>query len=130
MIATRSPKFVVMMVGINDRKQMRESVPPGQRVVKPGQEPADKAARELDQPAPDRSETPAVTAPETTFPGANRAVEFRTDAWSQAYIRRIDDTIAEDLRGAGVLGGAAAIARGEIRPGHPVSQRTLSQPRR
>ena len=101
MIAAHSPKFVVMMVGINDRKQMREPVAPDQRVVKPGQEPADKAARELDRPAPDGSEPPAVSAPETTFPGANRAVEFRTDAWSQAYIRRVDDTIAS-LKSSGV----------------------------
>jgi uncharacterized protein len=93
MIAAQNPRFVVMMVGINDRKQIREQVSP-QRGVKPAPEPAGKALIGHDTPAPAGPETPAATAPETTVPGGNRAVEFRTDAWSEAYIRRIDETIA------------------------------------
>jgi uncharacterized protein len=94
MIAANNPRFVVMMVGLNDRQQIREQAAPPQRVVKPAPEPAGKAALEHDRPAPEGPETPAATAPETTVPGGNRAVEFRTDAWSEAYIRRIDETIA------------------------------------
>jgi hypothetical protein len=94
LIAAQNPRFVVMMVGVNDRKQIREQVAPPQRVVKPAPAPAGKAALEHDRPAPEGSETPAATGPETTVAGGNRAVEFRTDAWSEAYIRRIDDTIA------------------------------------
>ena len=94
MSAAHSPRFVVMMVGINDRKPTREQAAPPQRVVKPAPEPGGKAELEHDRPAPEEPETPAATAPETTAPGGNRAVEFRTDAWSEAYIRRIDETIA------------------------------------
>ncbi len=93
MIAANNPRFVVMMVGINDRMQIREQVSP-QRIVKPAQEPAGKAALEHDRPAPEGPEMSAATAPGTTVPGGNRAVEFRSDAWSEAYIRRIDETIA------------------------------------
>jgi hypothetical protein len=94
LIAAYNQRFVVMMVGINDRKQIREQAAPPQRSVKPAPEPAGIAALEHDRPAPEGSETPAATAPETTVPGGNRAVEFRSDAWSEAYIRRIDETIA------------------------------------
>jgi len=94
LIAANNPRFVVMMVGINDRKPTREQAAPPQRVVKPAPEPGGKAELEHDRPAPEGPETPAATAPETTVPGGNRAVEFRTDAWGEAYIRRIDETIA------------------------------------
>jgi hypothetical protein len=101
MITGQKPKFVLMMVGINDRRQMREAaqVAPAARGAKPAPPPVeDAAALELDKPAPD---TPAIMAPEPAAPGGNRTLEFRTDAWSEAYIRRIDDTIAA-LKTSGV----------------------------
>ena len=102
MIAGQKPKFVLMMVGINDRRQIRETAQVAQ-AVKPTPPPAeDPAALELDKSAatPDKPvETPAITAPAT--PGGNRTLEFRTDAWSEAYIRRIDDTITA-LKTSGV----------------------------
>jgi len=104
MIASQKPKFVLMMIGVNDRKQIREAaqVAPAPRVAKPAPQPADGAALELDKPAPDKpAEIPAIMAPEPTAPGGNRTLEFRTDAWSEAYIRRIDDTIAS-LKTSGV----------------------------
>jgi hypothetical protein len=76
MIAVQKPKFVLMMIGLNDRKQIRE-------------------ATQSDKPA----ETATITEPATA--GGNRALDFRTDAWSDAYIRRIDDTIAS-LKTSGV----------------------------
>jgi len=104
MIAGQKPKFVLMMVGINDRRQIREAAQVAQapRVVKPAPSPVeDPATLELDKPAPDKPETPAIAAPEPAAPGGNRTLEFRTDAWSEAYIRRIDDTIAA-LKTSGV----------------------------
>jgi uncharacterized protein len=104
-IAGQKPKFVLMMIGINDRRQIREAaqVAPAARAVKPAPQPAeDSASLELDKPAPDKAaETPTFMAPEPTTPGGNRTLEFRTDAWSEAYIRRIDDTIAA-LKTSGV----------------------------
>ncbi len=103
LIASQKPKFVLMMIGINDRRRLRETGPAAQtsRAVKPAPPTvADGAALELDKPAPDNPrETPAVAAPEP--PAVNRNLEFRSDAWSEAYSRRIDDTIAA-LKTSGV----------------------------
>src|SRR3984893_13842203 len=105
LIAAQKPKFVLMMVGINDRRQFRETgqVAPAARTVKPApQRVDDPAALELDKSSPEKpNETPAVVAPEPTTPVGNRTLEFRTDAWSEAYIRRIDDTITA-LKTSGV----------------------------
>jgi uncharacterized protein len=103
LIAAQKPKFVLMMVGINDRRQFRETAQPAQipRAAKPAA-PAvdDPAALELDKPAPEKpNEAPPVAAPAS--PAGNRNLEFRSDAWSEAYARRIDDTIAA-LKTSGV----------------------------
>jgi lysophospholipase L1-like esterase len=103
LIAAQKPKFVLMMIGINDRRQFRETSQAIQasRVTKPAPPPAeDPAGLELDRPAPEKpNEAPAVAAP--VAPAGNRNLEFRSDAWSESYIRRIDDTIAA-LKTSGV----------------------------
>jgi uncharacterized protein len=100
MIAAQRPKFVVMMIGLNDRRQIKEAVQPAR--AKPAINPdANDPGRELDnaeaRPAPEA----AAAASEPPTPGGIRTYEFRTDAWSEAYIRRIDDIIAA-LKTAGV----------------------------
>jgi hypothetical protein len=102
MIAAQKPKFVVMMIGLNDRKQIREVVQPvrGKPAV-PAPEAIDPASRELDGAEPRPAPEAAAAAPEPTVPGGTKTYEFRSDAWSEAYIRRIDDTIAA-LKTAGV----------------------------
>jgi hypothetical protein len=103
LIAAQKPKFVLMMVGINDRRQFRETVQvaPPARTAKPAPPRVDDpAALELDKPPPEKpNETQPAVAPEPapvvgTKTSELRTLEFRTDAWSEAYIRRIDDTIA------------------------------------
>ena len=98
MIAAQKPKFVVMMIGMNDRRQIKEAPQPVRAKPASSASPdaVDPAARELDTPEP----APA-TAPEAPASRGTKALEFRTDAWSEAYIRRIDDTIAA-LKTAGV----------------------------
>jgi hypothetical protein len=104
LIAAQKPKLVVMMVGINDRRQFRERGQTTQdlRAAKPTpQWIEDSAALEVDRSAGGKpNETPAV-APESARPASNRSLEFRTGAWSEAYIRRIDDTITA-LKTSGV----------------------------
>jgi hypothetical protein len=98
MIAAQKPKFVVMMIGLNDRKQIKEVVQPTR--AKPlGPAMPDPAAQELDTPEP-RPDA-AAAAPEPLNSRGTKAYEFRTDAWSEAYIRRIDDAIVA-LKTAGV----------------------------
>jgi hypothetical protein len=98
MIAAQRPKFVVMMIGLNDHKQIKEVAQPARAKPAP---PAnslanDPAARELDTPEP----APAAP-PEAPASRGTKTYEFRTDAWSEAYIQRIDDSIAA-LKTAGV----------------------------
>jgi uncharacterized protein len=101
MIAAQKPKFVLMMIGLNDRRQIRETAQTV-RNARPAAPPVeDPAALELDRTAPDKPGESAIPAPEPPAPAANRTLEFRTDAWSEAYIRRIDDTVAA-LKTSGV----------------------------
>jgi uncharacterized protein len=97
MIAAQKPKFVVMMIGMNDRRQIKEA-PQAVRakpVASANPDANDPAARELDTPEP-----AAAAAPEPPARGT-KTFEFGTDGWSEAYIRRIDDTIAA-LKTSGV----------------------------
>jgi uncharacterized protein len=101
MIAAQKPKFVVMMIGLNDRRQIKETVQPTR--AKPVVPAVNPDANELDnaeaRPAPEAAA--AAPDPSPPGPGGTKTYEFRTDAWSEAYIRRIDDTIAA-LKTAGV----------------------------
>jgi len=112
MIAAQKPKFVLMMIGINDRRSIRQTAPvPAPAAARNAKSapprPDDPAALELDKPAPDQSSDsaapgqPAAAASASTPPGGNRTLEFRSDAWSEAYIRRIDETLAA-LKTSGV----------------------------
>jgi hypothetical protein len=101
LIASQKPKFVVMMIGLNDRRSIRETVQPTRaKPAQPANPDSDPASRELDEPiakpAPD-----AGAAPDQAAQGTTKTYEFRSDAWSEAYIRRIDDTIAA-LKTSGV----------------------------
>jgi hypothetical protein len=101
-LAAEKPDFVVMMIGINDRRPIREMRPPRPAAARPGQPPQDPAvavdptkAQEGAQP-PALGETPASGEAE-----AARTHEFRTEKWVELYIKRIDETIAA-LKSAGV----------------------------
>jgi uncharacterized protein len=116
LIATQKPKFVLMMVGINDRRQLREVTPVAPRPVAP--KPAAPAApaqnavqaqgedaaatAEQDKPQAAAPAPPPAPAP-ASAPAAPvvRNLEFHTDAWTEAYTRRIDETIAA-LKTSGV----------------------------
>jgi hypothetical protein len=96
MIAASKPKFVLMMIGLNDRRQIRETAQVARPARPAAARPDDPASLELDKTASDKpSEKPADSAAaEPAAPTGNRTFEFRTDAWSEAYIRRIDDMVA------------------------------------
>ncbi len=87
-IAAEKPAYVVMMVGLHDRQQIRER-PPAQR---PAQQPgaADRSAAQ-----------PQIAAPEPQPLRLGAAHEFRSDKWAELYAERIDETIAA-LRTANV----------------------------
>jgi uncharacterized protein len=113
-IAAEKPKFIVMMIGNNDRQLIRERAPVAARPGAPkanAQQPAQQAAAPAPAPAqpdpeqqPDEEkapELPANATPEQVRQAAQGPWEFHTERWELAYIRRVDATIAA-LKSAGV----------------------------
>jgi len=109
-IAAEKPKFIVMMIGINDHQAIRERVP-APRAGKPGAAPGPQpAAGQTAEAAPAPSEdVPDAESPDqaplAAESGRNSSpagpFEFHTDQWEAAYIKRIDATIAA-LKSGGV----------------------------
>ena len=117
-IAAEKPKFIVMMIGNNDRQTIREKAPAVVAVARPG---APKAAAPPAQPGapaaavpaapvdpekqpaeqPEAAELPANLTPEQARTASYGPWEFHTEKWELAYIKRIDATIAA-LKSAGV----------------------------
>src|SRR5262249_241219 len=101
-IAAEKPKFVVMMIGNNDRQTIREKAPP----PAPANAQSIQPPPPLPAPAPDLERQPVEQQhPHTTAAQARQADygpwEFQSEKWERAYIKRIDATIAA-LQGAGV----------------------------
>ena len=111
-IAATKPKFVVMMVGLNDRISIREKIESSGVAAQSGAARQAKPAAEP-KPAPDSEATPADAAdterppaeqaPAAPTPQSSKPVitttryrlhDFHTDEWVELYTKRIDATIA------------------------------------
>jgi uncharacterized protein len=101
-ITAEKPKFIVMMIGNNDRQTIREKAPP----------PAPANAQPIQPPPPvppsrpDLERQPVQQQPSHLPPAQARQEaygpwEFQSEKWEYAYIKRIDATIAA-LKSAGV----------------------------
>jgi hypothetical protein len=102
-IAAERPKFVVMMIGNNDRQSIRQTAaPPVSQPSQPAQ-PAEASSA----PPPDLQRQPleqqqhSHPTPTQARQAAYGQWEFQTEKWEAAYIKRIDATIAA-LKSAGV----------------------------
>ena len=108
LIAAEKPKFIVIMIGNNDRQQIRERIPPAS--TKPDaargnahQQPA-AATPGVPPPPVDAEQQPtersqAAGQPDHMTAGQVRQAsygpwEFHTEKWEAAYIKRVDATIA------------------------------------
>ncbi len=110
-IAQTKPKFIVMMLGLNDRVSIRDRVPtpaaPGSKTAAPAAAPEQPATPPEPKSDADAEQTPAeqpvTVAPEQSKGGnaAMRTYEFRSDEWAAYYSKRIDATIVA-LKSAGV----------------------------
>jgi hypothetical protein len=101
-IAAEKPKFVVMMIGNNDRQTIREKAPP----PAPANAQPLQPAPAIPPPRPDLERQPVEQKdPHLTPTQARQADygpwEFQSEKWELAYIKRIDATIAA-LKSAGV----------------------------
>jgi hypothetical protein len=105
MLTQEKANFVVMMLGVTDRQNIRERDLAKEADKKKEKDKTSKpAAESKDAQNKDRAddEQDTIVAPETQ-PGkrANGMIEFRTDQWAEIYSKRIDDTIAA-LKSKGV----------------------------
>ena len=118
LLANEKANYVVMMLGVTDRQNLREK-----DVAKEAEQQAKDAAAKAAQGAPDQAAggaqadtdqaksdqsapdaEAAIVAPEpkrTAKRSGNGVIEFRTDEWAKIYSHRIDETIAA-LRSKGV----------------------------
>jgi uncharacterized protein len=95
--------YVIMMLGVNDRENIREKdLAKEAEKQKAESPPAD--AKQADKPADDqkKDDEKSIVAPE---PKGNKPagglIEFRSDQWAAIYSRRIDETTAA-LKSKGV----------------------------
>ena len=105
MLTQEKANFVVMMLGVTDRQNIRERDLAKEADKKKEKDKTSKpSAESKDAQNKDRAddEQDTIVAPETQ-PGkrANGMIEFRTDQWAEIYSKRIDDTIAA-LKSKGV----------------------------
>lgn len=97
--------YVVMMLGVSDRQNIRERDLAKDADKKKGKE-ADKASGQQDaqkdnKDQTDEQEQPAAAPEPQSAKKVSGVVEFRTDQWAEIYSKRIDETIAA-LKSKGV----------------------------
>jgi len=104
-LAQEKANYVVMMLGVSDRQNIRERDLAKEADKKKGKDQADKPAAEKDAQSKNQveeQEQGGIVALESQ-PGkkASGVIEFRTDQWAEIYSKRIDETIAA-LKSKGV----------------------------
>jgi uncharacterized protein len=101
-ITAEKPKFVIMMIGNNDRQTIREKAPPPAPANAQPTEPppaVPPAPPDLErQPVQQQHPRPTSAQPRQADYGP---WEFQSEKWELAYVKRIDATIAA-LKSAGV----------------------------
>src|SRR5262249_47430262 len=108
-LAAENPKFIVMMIGNNDRQSIREKArptAPKPNIPELAQQPASRVQQppvpgESTQPGATPEQLPANLPPEQARLASSGPWEFHTEKWEAAYIKRIDATISA-LKSAGV----------------------------
>lgn len=104
-LAQEKANYVVMMLGVSDRQNIRERDLAKEADKKKGKDQADKPAAEKDAQSKnqvDEQEQGGIVASESQAgKKASGVIEFRTDQWAEIYSKRIDETIAA-LKSKGV----------------------------
>ena len=103
-LAQEKPNYVIMMLGVSDRQNIRERdlAKEADKNAKDEQDKknADQSAQNKDQT--DDQDQAGIVAPEPQRgKSANGIIEFRSDQWAEIYSKRIDETIAA-LKSKGV----------------------------
>src|SRR5262249_44755363 len=90
------PSFIVVMLGLNDRRPIRDKAPaPAKNSNAPAATPGAPADKHKDAAKDAADDAPAEAATvEPPAPAGMINHEFRSDKWTELYIRRIDELIA------------------------------------
>src|ERR1035437_3476059 len=102
-LAQEKANYVVMMLGLSDRENIREKDLAKEAETKAKDQKTKNEAEKKSEQAPaqtDNADKIVVPEPQRGK-RANGVVEFRSDEWAQIYSRRIDETIAA-LKSKGV----------------------------
>jgi uncharacterized protein len=91
-IAAEKPKFIVMMIGNNDRQSIRETAPPMPANAQPAQpaQPGPATPPDLER-QPIEQQHPHPT-PAQARQASYGAWDFQSEKWEFAYVKRIDAT--------------------------------------
>jgi len=104
LLAQEKPNYVIMMLGVSDRQNIRER-DLAKEADKTAKEEQDKKNADLNGQTKDQvddQDQPRILAPEPERgKSANGIIEFRSDKWAEVYSKRIDETIAA-LKSKGV----------------------------
>ena len=110
-IAAEKPRYIIMMVGNNDRQPIREKISPAAPATasrldtqpgKAGSVPAGSPSQsDLERQASEEQRAAHNITAEQSRQTSSGPWEFRSDQWELGYVRRIDATIAA-LKSAGV----------------------------
>jgi hypothetical protein len=102
MLTQEKANFVVMMLGVSDRQNIRERDLAKEADKKKEKDKASKAASDTkDAQNKDQVEDQEQDSIATPGKRANGVIEFRSDQWAEIYSKRIDETIAA-LKSKGV----------------------------
>ena len=101
-LTQEKPNYVIMMLGVGDRQNIRERDLAKEANAKDAQDKknADQNAKTKDQ-SDDQDQSTIATAEPQRTKSANGIIEFRSDKWAEVYAKRIDETIAA-LKSKGV----------------------------
>ncbi len=101
LIAAEKPQAIVVLVGLQDRIDIREKAPPKPQPQpqqpaqqKPAQPAPAAAAAQPQKPAEDDVETPAAAGAEPQRARPAGPAEFRSELWEERYLAKIDEMIA------------------------------------
>ncbi len=94
-LASEKPDFIVMMIGVNDRRPIRYQSQPARPAAAQPDQPQQGGTAEgrSDQRKP-QSQSAERKPARKPKRAVTRKSEFRTDKWVELYIERIDKTIA------------------------------------
>lgn len=103
-LAADKPDYIIMMIGLNDRRPIHDTRPPRATVIKPPAQPQQPGAGGAQPPAannaatdPKKADAEAAAkkaAESEAKPARKTPYDFRSEKWVELYIKRIDQTIA------------------------------------